>query len=850
MQITRRGFLKGSAAGVAAIGISGNKGIFESIVPEAHSAQTKSETYVNSTCRECPGRCGIRVRVVNGRAVKIEGNPLSPINYYIDGPYAGEGGLCPKGSGAIWQLYDPDRVKSPMKRTNPVKGIDVDPKFVPVTWDEALNDIAGRLKRMRAEGKAKTLLTTYGRGMGPTDAGALKAFIQLYGSPNQIGHGTICAEGSKKGKEYTDGVKTYSVYDYGNTNYLLIFGANFLESFRPLSLSLRSYGYMRRGRGHRTKIVYFDTRPSVTGSKADESYMVRPASDGAIALGMAHTILTESLWNRKFVGDFVDGKNRFVTGAVLDPKVFEENWTHGLIQWWNMILKDFSPETAEKISGVPAGDIKRIAREFATSGPAIALFERGATCYQTGTYNAMAIHSLNALVGSLYAKGGISEIQESTPFGSWPAKVEEYMDEVALATWEIKKEIDPKTGKEKVEIKEKEKKFPKFQDMADTQIKGDPYKASMLFVWMTNPFFSPANPQRFWEAFKDTFIVTFTSWVDDTSIYADYILPDPPSLESLWAAPVYPSVGYPCAALIQPVISPLFDTKSFFDVLAELGKRIGGRMSEYYKKLGSLENVLSAMISGEKIGSTLAEWKARGVWYKKGPLFPFLYHDGKFYDQKENKIASAETVKEKVFKTPSGKFEFRSGNKEAKIKEKVAKELEKKGIKDPKVIEAKQKEEITKKEKDLYPQYKEPEWVGGPGFDLFLNTAKLVHHSEGRSANHPILQESFDILNNRGWGTNCWIHPKTAQQRGIKDGDGVFVESPIGKIKAKALINPGCHPQVVVVPFGHGHKKAGAAGYGRYTMIGANPNEIIKNLSDPDSGLQSYYQTMVKVYKA
>jgi thiosulfate reductase / polysulfide reductase chain A len=850
-KITRRIFLKVSAAGAGIAAMAGVKGgILNKIVSKAEASSALGEKFVNSTCRQCPGRCGIRVRVVDGKAVKIDGNPNSPINYFIEGPNKGQGGLCPKGAAGLDQLYDPDRIKGPMKRTNPKKGINIDPKFVPVSWDEALNDVAAKLKKMRAEGQAKTLLTVYGRGMGPTDAGALKAFIQLYGSPNQIGHGTLCAEGSKKAKEYLEGQKTYSVYDYDNTNYMLIFGANLLESFRPLSLSLRSYGNMRQGRARRVKMVYFDSRPSVTGAKADESFVVRPASDGAIALGMAHTILVDGLWDRSFVGDFNDGINRFSTGKPVYENEFKERWTNGLVGWWNTVLINFTPEKAAEISGIPASDIRRIAREFAKEQPGIAMFERGPTCYTTGTYNGMAIHALNGLVGSMYKPGGISELQESTPFGSWPVKVEDHMDAIALKSWEIERKADPKTGKEKVSLKEKEKKFPKLQDIPEAQMEGNPYKANVLFTWMTNPFFSSANPQRWWKAFENTFVVTFTSWKDDVSIFADYILPDPSYLESLWAAPVYPSVGFACSHLIQPAVKPLHDTRSFYWTLSELGKRMGGSMAEYYRKLGSLEDVLSAMIGGEKIGWTLDQWKEKGVWYKTGPMMTYRHSNGTFENLKEGRTASAEEIKEKVFKTPSGKFEFRSGIKEQKIIEKIEKDLAKHGIRDKNSAEAKMKEELEKKAKDVYPHYAEPEWVGGTSFDLFMNSPKMIHHAEGRGANSPSLLESFDILNNRGFVSYCWMHPDTARARRIEDEDNIIVESPLGtKVKTKALINPACHPEVVVMPFSFGHKKVGTFGYGRYSTAGDNPNELIKNLSDPESGLQSYFQTKVKVYK-
>ena len=120
MRIGRRTFLKGSVAGAAGIAamavVKGS--VLQKMVPEASAADAQDEKFVNSTCRQCPGRCGIQVRVVNGKAVKIERNPIHPINNYLKGDSAGQGGLCPKGAGGLDQLYDPDRIKGPMKRTN------------------------------------------------------------------------------------------------------------------------------------------------------------------------------------------------------------------------------------------------------------------------------------------------------------------------------------------------------------------------------------------------------------------------------------------------------------------------------------------------------------------------------------------------------------------------------------------------------------------------------------------------------------------------------------------------------------------------------------------------------------
>src|SRR3972149_4085973 len=146
MKLTRRSFLKvvGATGAVAAAVKFADRTILQALGPQSPHKASAQEKWVPSVCFQCPAGCGIRVRVVNGNAVKIEGNPLHPIN---------EGLLCPKGQSGLQILYDPDRIKGPMKRTNPRKGPGEDPRFVRVTWDEALDDIAARLRRLREEGK-------------------------------------------------------------------------------------------------------------------------------------------------------------------------------------------------------------------------------------------------------------------------------------------------------------------------------------------------------------------------------------------------------------------------------------------------------------------------------------------------------------------------------------------------------------------------------------------------------------------------------------------------------------------------------------------------------------------------
>src|SRR6266536_2066728 len=175
---SRRKFLQATAA-TGAIGAVGSV-VGEAVEPtksEAAIPVAKPETKITkSVCHQCPARCGIDVYTTNGRVHAIYGS--------LDHPHS-NGKLCPKGFFGTYILYDPDRFTGPMKRTNPNKGRNEDPKFVPISWDEALDTIAERLNRLRDKGEAHRFALVFGRGWGASDAGALlPTFSQLYVSPN------------------------------------------------------------------------------------------------------------------------------------------------------------------------------------------------------------------------------------------------------------------------------------------------------------------------------------------------------------------------------------------------------------------------------------------------------------------------------------------------------------------------------------------------------------------------------------------------------------------------------------------------------------------------------------------
>jgi anaerobic selenocysteine-containing dehydrogenase len=817
-RMDRRTFLKTSAAaGAAAAGGAALLTPAEEPAAQVRSASLETRI-VKSVCHQCPARCGIDVYVTDGRVHAIYGTLDHPIS---------NGKLCPKGHLGAYILYDPDRFKGPMKRTNPEKGRNVDPKWQPISWDEALDIVAARLNALRDKGEPHRFAILFGRGWGESDAGLLGTFGKLYGTPNAaLNHSSICSDGSKKAKLALDGNYSYNAYDYRNTNYILNFGASFLEAFRPFNNNMQVWGHIRT-KSPKTKVTVVDVRLTTTGAAADHLLLIKPGTDGALALAIAHRILTRGWWDRKFVGDFADGVNRFRSGERVDPATFKENWVKGLVEWWNAELKDRTPEWAAAITTIPERDIETVAREFGTTRPAMAIFERGPTTHTNGLYNGMAIHALNALVGAMYAEGGLMN-QMGVPYGKLPVNADDFMDEAAK---EAAARRMPRL--DLVKTKEVPLASNNIQGVAENILADRPYQLDTIMFYLTNPIFSAPDAKKWEQALKKVFVIDTSPFPSETSAFADLVLPDHTYLERLQDTPTYPFQGWPMAGLRVPAVKPLHDTKQFSDTLIEIGKRIKGPMGEYYKALGNTENVLRALAKGFEANPgdngvvSFDTWVEKGVWYKKP--YPYRQIAGEFFEWDGAAYAkpmSAEEVKKKLFKTESGKFELKSSYLEH-YAEFISDRL---GIPPSRVG---------------FPQWLPPKYTGGG--DLHFITPKTAMHAEGRSGNLPHAIATYQP--NLGGRNELFleIHPDTAARRGIRSGDRVKISSELGAIFARARLYPGCRPDTVVLPYGFGHWAHGRWASSRKT---GNGDEIIANVSEPVSGLAAYYTATVKVEKA
>ena len=371
MAISRREFIKLAGVSAAAAALYESSGsILRALSLIDQTTPPGEEVWAPSVCQLCPAECGLRVRVVGGLAVKIEGNPLHPLN---------QGKPCPRAQAALQVLYDPDRIREPLRRA----GERGEGRWEPISWEEAIAQVADYLRELYRQGQAHTLLFLHDALSGQMRE-LIYRFCRAYGSPNLVAADGLDAE--RLTHLLTQGWFDLAAHNWEETAYALFFGGSFLEDWQPQVHMLRAYSYMRRGRpDRRARLVQIGPRYSVSAAKSDEWVPILPGRQGALALGMAHVIIRERLYDHAFATDHTEGFDDFAA----------------------LVLNQYPPDTVAGLTGVPAETIKRLAREFAGSRPAVAVAGRGLGEGTNAFFSRVAIHALNALVGSVDAPGGI-----------------------------------------------------------------------------------------------------------------------------------------------------------------------------------------------------------------------------------------------------------------------------------------------------------------------------------------------------------------------------------------------------------------------------------------------------------
>lgn len=846
MKLTRRSFLAASAAtaGLAATGCATQPVHSAMATRKAKPAAPAQGEWVSTTCQGCTQWCAIQIFSQDGRATRVRGNPNSKSN----GGYC-----CPRGHLIPQQVYDPDRIKVPMKRTNPVKGRGVDPKWVPISWDEALDLVAIKMMALRHANETHKLVYMRGRYSSTSTDLLYGALPKIFGTPNYFSHSAICAEAEKMGPGLTQGFYGYRDYDLARTQCLVIWGTDPLASNRQVPNTIAKFGeIMARG-----KVITVDPRLSTSASKSHEWLPIKPGTDGALVSAIAHVILTEGLWSREFVGDFKDGKNLFVAGKNVDEAAFAERETHGLVKWWNLELKDRTPQWAETECLIPAAQTLRVARAMGAAAPKVAVWMGpGVAMSPRGTYAAMGVHALNALLGSIDAEGGTLEASKSLT-GKF-ASPDKYADDQAKTASKNKK-LDGRGDKAMPAMMGgKPGSGVVTNNVANNMLK-DPGAVKVFISSWSNFNFSATQPQR-WDAAlaKVPFFVHMVTNPSEMTQFADVVLPS--TLNSAEGLSVISNMSnlHGFTSIQQPAVKRLWDVKQeetevMWLLAAKLRDKGFPNLFEYYSREFKDPETGKVPANETEFAEIAAKISSAPIWMAKDPVKGDQIKG--WAEFRARGVYNSEPYKFKKgwggkFATPTKKFEFYS---EA-LKQGLADHAEKHKSSIDEILEV--CGYVARGEVAFVPHYEPPRRNGGErDYPFTFIDYKSRLNREGRSANLPWYQEFKKVdAGDDSWSDVLKMHPSDGARLGLKTGDAIRVTSPTGEMNCSLKLWEGVRPGTVTKSYGQGHWAYGrvaSAEFGKKPR-GGNNNDILVDDYDRLSGATARNGgfTGVKVQKA
>jgi anaerobic selenocysteine-containing dehydrogenase len=840
-KITRRSFMKKTSAatgGVIALGGT-FKPALRALAQTGETTAGGAGEWKSTTCQGCTSWCSKQVYVVDGRAVKVRGNPNSKVNGKAS---------CPRSHLALQQVYDPDRIKTPMKRTNPKKGRNEDPKFVPISWDEATNTIADKIMELRKNNETHKYMLMRGRYTYMRDV-LYDRMTKIIGSPNNISHSAICAEAEKFGPYYTEAYWGYRQYDVKNARYILLWGADPLAANRQVSYYSAVWGDAIDS----ATIAIAEPRLSATAAKADEWLPLKPGTDGALAGAIAHILLTEGLWYKEFVGDFTDGENRFAAGEYVDEMMFEEKHTNGIVKWWNLELKDKTPEWAAKITDVPAEQIKRVAIGYGRAAPHAISWLGGGPCMQVrGAYASMAVHALNGIVGAVDNVGGTQQSNKEYT-GHFP-KPDDFMDEIAKKGKKHGK-IDHRGRLEFPALNKKPGGGVVTNNAADGILNDDPNEIRVAIGYMNNFTFSCPQPERWERALaKIPFLAHITTNASEFTWFADIVLPDTHHIAEKWGYVKTIGNGYRHVTIMQPVVEPVWEykideTEVPWLIAEKLAQKGFSNLLDHYKTYKDPETG-KAPTNEKEFALYALKYATQNLWdpakHKGGDRFNGW--DDFIKAGVWNSDPYPYRKKWSNMKTKTKKFEFYSET----LKEVLAKHAEKHNTTIDHVLEVCNYQ--ARGEMAFVPHYEEPFIAGDEKEFPFIHVDhKSRLNREGRSANCTWYHDFKDVdPGDVAWQDVAKINPKDAAPLGINDGDTVKLTSPSGSLTCTAKLWEGVRPGTIAKCYGQGHWA-----YGRVASIefgkvprGGSSNDLIPAQYDRLSGSTAYYATTrIKIEK-
>jgi anaerobic selenocysteine-containing dehydrogenase len=543
-------------------------------------------------CRSCHGACGVIAHVKDGKVIKVEGDPDSPISH---------GTLCSKGLAITQLAYHPDRILHPMKKV----GEKLSGKWERITWDEALDTVATKFQAVIDKYGPEYIVV--GQGTGRDYESHLYRFANQLGTPNVLTAGHFCYVSRVSTSLITCGNLPVVDYYVNEPKCIIIWATN------PMWTNADEYkgeNFMRALKNG-AKLINVDPRKSFYAGRADLWLQIRPGTDCALAFGFHHVIIEEELYEKDFV----------------------ENYIHGWDSFKERAMKDYPLEKVQEITWVDKELIREAARMYATTKPAGLQWgvptEESINCTD---FTRTAI-GLMGITGNLDAPGG------NALFVNPPTRtVAEFGRHKDLS----KEVLSKRLGGEQFKLGARVA-FINPKKAWDSIVYGEPYQLKAGLLCGTNPVVSRANAKEAYEALKKLeFFVIIDHFMTPTAELADIFLPAGTWLEQNHVADNWKRHGYVFARQKCCEIGEAWQDHKIFQ---ELGKRMG---QEWWP---TLEDGLDYLL--EPSGLTFEEFKEKG--YLQGEMVYHKYRERGF-STPTRKVELWSTILEKWGRDPLPKY--------------------------------------------------------------------------------------------------------------------------------------------------------------------------------------------------
>ncbi|MFP5237413.1 MAG: molybdopterin-dependent oxidoreductase [Acidobacteriota bacterium] len=712
---------------------------------------------VHTVCsHDCPDSCGVLVTVnPEGRAVKVQGDPAHPVT---------QGFLCGKVAKYLDRVYSPDRVLYPLRRKAGVakgplpQGRELE-AFERISWDEALDGIAARLKETAEQyGPESILPYSYAGTIGVLGFGSMdrRFFHRLGGS--QLSR-TICSEAGGQALTHVYGKKLGTpTEDFKLAKLIVAWGGNIHGN------NIHLWPMIEQARRNGARLIVIDPYRTRTAALADWHIAIRPGTDVALALGMMHVILRDGLEDRAYI----------------------DAMTHGFAELAERV-RDYTPERVANWTGMSAGEVEQLAREYATTRPAAIRLNYGVQRGENGGAAVRAIAMLPALTGAWKHRGGGAQLSTSGAF-AWNRQALDRPDLAAASPLKrLARTVNMSLlGHALTELG----RDPQAKD-------GPPVQA--LFVYNSNPAAVAPNHNAVVRGLKraDLFTVVHDQFFTDTTDYAEYVLPATTFLEHTDIQGAY---GHYFVQLSQQAIEPPGEARSNVWLFGQLAQRMG--FSEACFRDTAEEMVAQALALGEDGRSTNAwmEHIAIDDLREHGHV-PLAFHR----DPEEHPFLP---FAEGRVPTASGKVEFYS-------------------------------DALAAQGLDPLPAFVAPaesRWSeAARKFPLEMLARKNDNYMNSTFANldgHRRMESRHEH--------RLEMHPLDAESRGIGEGDAVRVFNERGSLGLTAMLNPHLPAGVV----------AGRLDWAKLHPQGENVNVLTSERLTDMGGGPTFYSTLVEVERA